>query len=136
MSSCFFTLRDNPSYCDSRAKRAESARELAAHSHSSGVCAILSPSEYTSFQDTGNCLKSGYYQVRVAASATEPADEFYFNPYGYHRPAGYLGNLWFWSSSVHPDDSDYAYELSGYGGYVTDAHRSSDGEDGAVRCMR
>jgi hypothetical protein len=25
MSSCFFTLRDNPSYCDSRAKRAESA---------------------------------------------------------------------------------------------------------------
>jgi hypothetical protein len=116
--------------------RLPTARELATYSHGLGACAILSPSEYAGFQNTGNCLKSYYYQVRVAASATEPADEFYFNFSGYQRPAGDLENLWFWSSSVRPVFSYYAYGLNGTNGHVDYIDRNYNERDSAVRCMR
>lgn len=41
---------------------------------------------------------------------------------------------WFWSSSVHPDVSDYAYGMYGDSGYVGYYDPRNDGK--AVRCVR
>ena len=79
--------------------------------------------------------KDGYYLVKGTDSAGNP-DHFYFSPKGYKRPAGDLGNKWFWSSSVHPDDSLDAYVLNGFNGYIYYGDRSDDYYVYAVRCVQ
>lgn len=86
-------------------------------------------------QGISETAKDGYYLVKGSDSAGNP-DHFYFSYKGYQRPAGDLGNYWFWSSSVHPDDSDYAYYLYGDDGHVYYGYRSSDVVISAVRCVR
>lgn len=116
--------------------RLPTARELANYAHSQGACVILSPSEYESFRGTRNCPKSGYYQIRVAASATEPADDFYYSRNGYQPPAGDLGTFTLWSTSVDPDHSSAAHVLNARSGEFYLYYRRSRYTDSAVRCMR
>ena len=78
--------------------------------------------------------KDGYYLVKGSDSVGSP-DHFYFSYKDYKRPAGDLGNKWFWSSSVHPDDSDFAYVLNGIYGDVYYVDRSFDFNN-AVRCVQ
>ena len=62
--------------------------------------------------------KDGYYLVKGSDRAGKP-DHFYFNNDSYKRPAGELGNKWFWSSSsVPPYYSTDAYIFAGTTGYV------------------
>lgn len=55
-----------------------------------------------------------------------------------HNVREVLPNMdyWFWSSSVHPDYSDYAYVLNGYNGDIYDYYRSDYSSYSAVRCVR
>jgi hypothetical protein len=132
------TQDDAERACRELGARLPTVRELAAHSHSLGACAILSASEYVGFQDTGNCLKSDYHRVRVAGvSATEQADTFYFNGSGYRPPAGDLGNWRFWSSSVHPHDHyRFVYGLDGSDGGIFNVNPSLFNYVFAVLCVR
>lgn len=75
----------------------------------------------------------GYYPIYTRNDAGQRVVDFYFNYSGYQRPAGDLGSNWFWSSSVHPDRSYYAYYLNGHFGVIVSAYRDDDG--GAVRCV-
>ncbi|HAZ13384.1 MAG: hypothetical protein A2X86_14830 [Bdellovibrionales bacterium GWA2_49_15] len=79
--------------------------------------------------------RDGYYLVKGSDSAGNP-DHFYFSPKGYKRPSRDLGEYWFWSSSVRPDDSDYAYVLGGGVGLIDYLSRSNAYSYNAVRCVR
>jgi len=110
--------------CLDKGMRLPTARELALVSQSLGA------------QGISKTKKGGYYLVKGSDSAGNP-DHFYFSNKGYKRPAGDLGNKWFWSSSVHPDASDNAYGLNGLnGGIAYYYYRSYDYVYYAVRCVR
>jgi len=79
--------------------------------------------------------KDGYSLVKGSDSVGNP-DHFYFSYKDYKRPAGDLGNKWFWSSSVHPDYSVYAYVINGVNGVIDYVSRSYDYDYGAVRCVQ
>ena len=79
--------------------------------------------------------KDGYYLVKGSDSVGNP-DHFYFSYKDYKRPAGDLGNKWFWSSSVHPYYSDIAYRLYGNYGGIYNVNRSYDNYYNAVRCVQ
>jgi hypothetical protein len=79
--------------------------------------------------------KDGFLPIFAKNSAGQPVVDFYFNYSGYQRPAGDLGNYFFWSSSVHPDYFDGAYNLNG-DGFIFFAYRSDCYYGSAVRCAR
>ncbi len=99
------TQSDAMSYCANQGMHLPSARELAELSASLGAAGI------------SETPKAGYYLVS-AINADGKSDKFYFSYAGYKRPAGDLGNNWFWSSSVDSSNSDYAYYLYGINGFV------------------
>jgi hypothetical protein len=109
---------DAESYCRNEGSRLPTARELALESQRLGA------------QGISETPKDGYYLVKDSDGATNP-DHFYFSYKGYERPAGELGDHWFWSSSVSPY---YAYLLNGDHGGIGLNDRSTP--YGAVRCMR
>ena len=77
--------------------------------------------------------KDNYYPIYKKNAAGDTVVDFYFNYSGYQKPDGDLGQNWFWSSSVHPYDSSFAYVLSGrYGSVSYDSRDDSH----AVRCVR
>lgn len=78
--------------------------------------------------------KDEYRLIRGTDGAGNP-DHFYFSNKGYKRPAGHLGNHWFWSSSVHPDGSNNTYKLDGYDGEIYDVSRTFTYFN-AVRCVQ
>lgn len=63
-------------------------------------------------------LSVDYVRI-VTMDPSGQKDQFYFSRVGYKWPDGDLGWNWFWSSSVVPDMSDYAYFLSGPLGDIT-----------------
>ena len=116
------TLTEAKKICHDKGMRLPTARELALASQSMGAKGI------------SETKKDGYYLVKGSDSSGKP-DPFYFNNKGYRRPAGELGNYWFWSSSGHPDYSGNAYILVGTYGYIDGVyyrHYSSN----AVRCVQ
>jgi len=109
--------------CRNEGMRLPTARELALVAQSLGAEGI------------SETKKNGYYLVKGSDSIGNP-DHFYFSNKGYKRPAGELGNKWFWSSSVHPVYSNSAYRLNGNHGYIYDYNRSNYNYNYAVRCVR
>jgi len=109
--------------CLDKGMRLPTARELALVAQSLGA------------QGISETKKDGYYLVKGSDSVGNP-DRFYFSYKGYKRPAGDLGNKWFWSSSVHPDVSNSAYTLYGVNGVIDFDERSYDVSSNAVRCVR
>lgn len=117
------TQYEAESICRDKGMRLPTARELALVAQSLGA------------QGISETEKDGYYLVKGSDSAGNP-DHFYFSYKGYSRPAGDLGRHVFWSSSVHPVYSIYAYDLDGVFGGIEGVRRSHVSDDGAVRCMR
>lgn len=109
-------------YCASQGAHLPSARELAQLSMSLGAKGIV---------DACDSSDSSCYSVK-ATNADGSSDNFNFSYAGYQRPAGELGNNWFWSSSVYSNHSDFAFGLNGNFGVVVSAYRSSNY---AVRCV-
>ena len=129
--------------CREQGTRLPTARELAVYSQSLGARGIretahpgVVTSDTTVRAEIEQMDRDGYYPIYVANSSGQRAVDFYFNYSGYQRPAGDLGNLWFWSSSVHPDYSNVAYVLYGYYGFIDGDDRSSGYVSSAVRCVR
>jgi hypothetical protein len=119
------------------------ARELAVYSQSLGARGIretahpgVVTSDTTVRAEIEQMDRDGYYPIYVANSSGQRAVDFYFNSSGYQRPAGDLGNLWFWSSSVHPVFSDSAYNVNGVNGVFGLDLRSPYSDGSAVRCVR
>lgn len=94
-------------FCEDKGMRLPTAREFALVAESLGAEGI------------SETRKDGYRLIRGQDSAGNP-DYFYFSNHGYKRPAGALGNYWFWSSSVHPGNyfNNMAYLLNGYNGAI------------------
>ena len=129
--------------CREQGTRLPTARELAVYSQSLGARGIretahpgVVTSDTTVRAEIEQMDRDGYYPIYVANSSGQRAVDFYFNYSGYQRPAGDLGNLWFWSSSVHPVYSYGAYFVSGSVGGVGNVNRSSGDDGSAVRCVR
>ena len=129
--------------CREQGTRLPTARELAVYSQSLGARGIRETahpgvvmSDTTVRAEIEQMDRDGYYPIYVANSSGQRAVDFYFNYSGYQRPAGDLGNLWFWSSSVHPVYSNDAYNLNGHNGHLYYGYRSYVGVDSAVRCVR
>ena len=129
--------------CRELGARLPTARELAVYSQSLGARGIretthpgVVTTDSTVSAEIEQMDRDGYYPISVANSSGRRAVDFYFNNSGYQRPAGDLGNYWFWSSSVHPDYSNSAYLLNGFHGYVDYYSRSYASAYGAVRCVR
>jgi hypothetical protein len=97
-------------YCANQGMHLPSARELAQLSASMGAAGI------------SETAKDGYYLVSTH-NADGKTDNFYFNSTGYKRPAGDLGNHWFWSSSIASGGSDVAYNLFAWSGDVYTVNR-------------
>jgi hypothetical protein len=93
--------------CADQGMRLPTIRELAKMSQAMGARGILETNEVKEGE-----VPAGFYLV----SAIDPngqKDTFYFNYFGYVRPAGDLGNNWFWSSSAVSGSSDGGYVLRG-----------------------
>jgi hypothetical protein len=129
--------------CREQGTRLPTARELAVYSQSLGARGIRETAhpgvvtwDTTVRAEIEQMDRDGYYPIYVANSSGQRAVDFYFNYSGYQRPAGDLGNLWFWSSSVRPVASNYADVLNGSNGYVDYVNRSYGNDNFAVRCVR
>jgi hypothetical protein len=101
----YMNQSDAINYCASQGLHLPSIRELAQLSQSMGAAGI------------SQTAKDGYYHVN-AKNADGKADSFYFRYAGYNRPAGDLGDIWFWSSSVDLYDPDFGFILYGYDGAI------------------
>lgn len=108
--------------CEGVGMRLPTARELALVAQSLGAEGI------------SETRKDGYRLIRGTDSAGNP-DDFYYSNKGYKRPAGEPGYYWFWSSSVHPDGSVFAYGLDNFNGVFGGVNRSDDFGSGVVRCF-
>lgn len=108
--------------CADLGMRLPTARELALVSQSMGA------------QGISETKKDGYRLIKGSDIYGNP-DHFYFSHIGYKTPAGDLGNKWFLSSSVHPDNSKNAYGLMGGNGNIDYDSRSSNYHNNAVRCV-
>lgn len=95
-------------YCANQGAHLPSARELAQLSMSLGAKGIV---------DACDRSDKKCYSVK-ATNADGSSDNFNFSYAGYQRPAGELGNNWFWSSSVFSNFSGFAFVLNGYYGDV------------------
>jgi hypothetical protein len=115
------TQYDADNYCRSQGQRLPTARELALYAQSLGA------------QGISETAKDGYDLVKGSDSAGHP-DNFYFSNQGYQPPAGDLGKSWFWSSSLHPDHSDWPYSLKASEGKFEYFYLGFD--FAAVRCVR
>jgi hypothetical protein len=129
--------------CRELGTRLPTARELAVYSQSLGARKIretthpdVATTDSTVRAEIAQMDRDGYYPIYVANPSGQRAVDFYFNDSGYRRPAGDLGYYWFWSSSVHPDFSNNAYLLSGFGGGFQYYNRSDYDGVAEVRCVR
>ena len=114
---CYMTQLKAIEYCKSQHEHLPSAKDLA---KLSGDRVSETP-------------KEGYHEIDVRNADGKPAI-FYVSRASYQRPAGDLGNNWFWSSSVDSSYSDYAFVLNGGdGGDVVNGNRDYYN---AVRCVR
>ena len=127
--------------CREQGTRLPTARELAVYSQSLGARGIRETahpgvvmSDTTVRAEIEQMDRDGYYPIYVANSSGQSSVDFYFNYSGYQRPAGDLGNLWFWSSSVHTYLG--AYGLSGKNGLIGPVNRSYVSDASAERCVR
>lgn len=109
-------------YCASQGAHLPSARELAQLSTSLGAKGIV---------DACGSSDISCYSVK-ATNADGNEDSFEFSYDGYQRPAGEMGNNWFWSSSAYLNVSDFAFFLNGSGGEVAYVYRNGHY---AVRCV-
>lgn len=117
------SLRRAKEICEDEGMRLPTARELALIAQGLGAEGI------------SETRKDGNRLIRGTDSAGSP-DDFYFSNSGYKRPAGDLGNWWFWSLSVHPDDSFNVFILNGFNGDIDTVNRSYDNFINAVRCVQ
>lgn len=127
--ACLMTQKNAIDYCVSVGAHLPSARELAQLSRSQGAKGILSDSEYVTEKRGSD--KGKAYQI-TAKNLDEKIDNFNFSYAGYQRPSDSLGNHWFWSSSVNPYDSYYAFYFYGVIGVVDIDVRDNFS---AVRCV-
>ena len=122
----YMNHKDAVQYCANQGAHLPSTRELAQLSTSLGAKGIVD-----SCGTDKNCRKIIYIH-----NTDDSKDEFYFSSSGYSRPAGDLGNNWFWSSSVY-SGFYYPFIFDGFNGHVgginTDAPDSSNIE--AVLCV-
>lgn len=134
---------DSEKYCLAQGSRLPTAKELAKESQrllAKGVHAHakhlgVSVDSYAVNTEIDQMRRDGYRPIYTKNSSGQKVVDFYFNNSGYERPAGELGNYFFWSSSVHPVYSDYAYGLYGYDGdFVYDSRHISYAYC-AVRCV-
>jgi uncharacterized protein (TIGR02145 family) len=111
-------------YCLNQGAHLPSARELALLAMSLGARGIVD----SCGSDNRRCFS---YK---AENADGSYDSFKFSYEGYQRPAGDLGDNWFWSSSVHKSMSYYSYILRGQSGHVGIDSRTRT-RNVAVRCV-
>ena len=120
------TQYEADSHCRSQGLRLPTARELALYSQSLGA------------QGVSKTGKDGYWLWK--GSIDGKSDKFYFNPSGYQRPKGDLGNYSFWSSTVSSLHNkvwgDFFYALDGASGDLHHAYPTWGSEYYAVRCLR
>lgn len=134
---------DAEQYCRSHGSRLPTARELALVSQSMGALGIRETA-HAGVVETDAAVQAevsqmhyaGYYPIYTMNTSNQPSIDFYFSYIGYQRPAGDLGNNFFWTSTVHPDHFDLAYGLSGATGFIYDYDRNYSYADRAVRCLR
>lgn len=114
---------DAVQYCANLEAHLPSARELAQLSMSLGAKGIV---------DTCHSVQD-CYEIGSIQNTDGSEDKFYFSFSGYQRPAGELGNNWFWSSSVTRFNPYIAFVLDGRPGYI----ETADGINYrlAVRCV-
>ncbi len=113
---------DAVDYCTSQGAQLPSARELAQLSTSLGAKGIV---------DACGSSDISCFSIK-ATNADGNEDSFDFSYAGYQRPAGEMGNNWFWSSSAYSNVSDFAFFLNGSGGEVAYVYRNGHY---AVRCV-
>jgi hypothetical protein len=112
--------------CREQGTRLPTVRELAVYSQSLGARVIRETahpgvlwSDSRVSAEIAQMDRDGYYPIYVANSSGQRAVDFYFNYSGYQRPAGDLGEMPCWSSSVRPNGSERtAYLLYGDDGSV------------------
>lgn len=111
-------------YCAKQGTHLPSARELAQLSMSFGARGIVS--------SCGSDVRCG--RVRTEHSRYSP-ENFFFSDAGYQRPAGDLGNYWFWSSSVDTYAYGFGWVMYGSSGSIVIAYNNTDHKN-AVRCAQ
>lgn len=117
----YMYLADAIQYCSDQGAHLPSARELAQLSMSLGARGIVD-----SCGSDSEC-----YPVK-ANNADGSSDSFNFSYARYQRPAGDLGDSWYWSSSVYPGFLGGAFHLSGRHGFLDAFNRF---RKYAVRCV-
>jgi hypothetical protein len=103
---------DASNYCQNMGSRLPTSRELALWSTQYGA-------------KVSNTPQNGYYQVQGTDNAGQ-LDTFYYQVSGYQTPSGRDGEFIYWSSSVVPGDSGYAYGLYGETGNLENVVSRSD----------
>ncbi len=133
-------------YCREQGSRLPTVRELAMCSHAHGAVGIRETSHTGVWTGDDAVQKEIWLMKRdgyVAIQRQYPSEEnglkhravdFYFNPSGYHRPAGDSGSYWFWSSS----ESEFhrAHVLYGINASIHSFENSNDLGLSSVRCAR
>lgn len=111
-------------YCANQGAHLPTARELAQLSISLGARGIV---EWPGMDEYWCRIPGGFYSVRTTN------DIFCFSSVGFQRPAGDLGNHWFWSSSYDSNPSFNTFVLNGFVGEVDLV--DSAYSNGAVLCV-
>lgn len=136
---------DAEKYCLAQGSRLPTAKELAKYAQDNHTAkGIHAKAKHLGLSVDSDAVKAeinqmdrdGYCAIYTKNSSGQKVVDFYFKNGGYQRPAGELGNYFFWSSSVHPDSSNYAYALYGVSGHIYDPSRSYSDYFSAVRCVR
>ncbi len=128
-SILYMSQFDAVDYCANQGMHLPSARELAQLSQSLGARGIKEDYE---FPGPAAYYNPGYIPVN-GKNSDGKIDSFYFDFHGYNRPAGDLGNNWFWSSSVNRYYIGDAFILDGRDGDVFRFPQSVSHV--AVRCV-
>ena len=137
-NSCLMTYENALNYCSNLEPKGSqhlpSARELALLSASLGAKGILEVDEYKAKKAAGENV-SDYYLVDTQKADGSLDDQFYFNPSGYKRPAGELGQEGIWSVSISPRYPEGVFTLNAENGAVGYYWFRRDVMT-AVRCVR
>lgn len=123
-------------------KKADGTPYFMNHKNATAYCKSIGaelPSGWESSQNKSNGgQNSDFVRLREYMGATSRSNEGYAPqvlPNLTHVQDGETRNRYFWSSSVHPDYSNYAYVFNGRYGYIGTGNRDYVGFGLSVRCV-
>lgn len=133
-SISYMTQMEAVTYCNAQGMHLPNAKELAqlaTYFGSQGILEVDDIGPGKKYESESDAIAAGYYKFH-------PIDEnpFYFNDNGYKRPAGDLGQNWFWSSSIGSWYYDYFFALDGSAGHLYFSKFGNDQtRQHSVRCV-